>query len=746
MFRHARKPSAFRAHTCAGWICTLLMVTACGTAAPSAVAQHPELHFACAADNVLYRALAAGGKAYPRADNAAAAVRAAPAGSGVLILADAYPQRRTPIDAAVWTAAAQKHLRLYVEYPAALPDLKLGPTRPAHWERTVVASDAFGPDLPRLRILAIHDCHCISAESTQPHLVLARVAGFDRAVFGLPDECWPILFEHPRQPILVATTKLSQFVTARYGPTAAWRPVWQMVLGWLRPGAPLPPLEWTPAVRPAYGRDEPLPADARRAAIRRGAAWYERSRMLVHESWRDAWDDVGGANVAREAKNDKARIGRPGYDRPSGDGRLGILEGHISTVHLDGTQPTRWLLRADCNAESALPLALAQRLASNDRQRQIAENLLDFVYFRSPLQQGPRADPQQAEYGLLAWWCTYAAARGFGSYYSNDNAKALVATLGTAALLDDPRWDEAVLRCILGHFRLTSPEGFCSIFPEQVLPQRGWRYFSARHHIYPRAQHMAWIAACYLWLYDKTKYQPLLTRAERGLRIMMDRYPQAWELSNQQMQMERSRMLLALAWLVRVADTAEHRAWLRRMAGDLLAHQAACGAIQEQVAVGLKSNAEYGSREMALAQSSTDPVADLLYVLPNVLLGLHEAAGATGDASLARANGRLADFLIRIQVRSPSHPELDGAWFRAFDFGRWDYWAVNGDAGWGAWCTETGWAQSYLVAGLALQELRTTLWDLTAKSPIGRHFEKYRQQMAIDEAAAIADRAWAERK
>jgi hypothetical protein len=30
-----------------------------------------------------------------------------------------------------------------------------------------------------------------------------------------------------------------------------------------------------------------------------------------------------------------------------------------------------------------------------------------------------------------------------------------------------------------------------------------------------------------------------------------------------------------------------------------------------------------------------------------------------------------------VQVRSEGRPELDGAWFRAFDFKRWEYWASN---------------------------------------------------------------------
>ena len=36
-----------------------------------------------------------------------------------------------------------------------------------------------------------------------------------------------------------------------------------------------------------------------------------------------------------------------------GDGR-GVLEGIVSEVHLDGSQPVRWWLRSDSNGESSL--------------------------------------------------------------------------------------------------------------------------------------------------------------------------------------------------------------------------------------------------------------------------------------------------------------------------------------------------------------------------------------------------------
>ena len=56
-----------------------------------------------------------------------------------------------------------------------------------------------------------------------------------------------------------------------------------------------------------------------------------------------------------------------------------------------------------------------------------------------------------------------------------------------------------------------------------------------------------------------------------------------------------------------------------------------------------QSNEEYGAREAPLLQRNGDPVSDLLYTSNFALLGLHEAADATGDpryASAAELGGR----------------------------------------------------------------------------------------------------------
>ena len=158
------------------------LVALLSAAAPLAAATPPDLVFACGPSNDLYQVLAASGHTYPRRATPAEAVDAASGGDGVLVLAGGYPETLTEIPAVVYEAAAAKGVRLYVEYPATVPGLALGELRDfrtgpygVRYDRAVVSSDAFGPELPKLSILAIHDCRYVPVAVEKTHLVLARV-------------------------------------------------------------------------------------------------------------------------------------------------------------------------------------------------------------------------------------------------------------------------------------------------------------------------------------------------------------------------------------------------------------------------------------------------------------------------------------------------------------------------------------------------------------------------------------------
>ncbi|MEZ4699239.1 MAG: hypothetical protein R2834_02825 [Rhodothermales bacterium] len=700
-------------------ICFLLALVACVTMA--GCSRPPALVVSGAADNDLVRIL---GPAVHRVDTPAQAIDAAPEGGGVLVLADGYPDRPTTVSPALLEAAARKQLRVYVEFPASIPGQDAGALRTAAWERGVVTTDAFGPRLARDRIVMIHDGRFVAARADSAWLVMAKVAGFESAVFGLADtETWPVLFEADDAGLLIATTKLSQFVTARYAPAEAWTTIWNRILAWAAPEAGVTLPEWEPAVHPTYASDATLPPDAARSAVRRGADWYRNARMLMDASWADRYD-------AAEAFDDRTGPA-PGLDLASGDGSLGVLEGFSSRIGWDGSQAARWWLRADCASETAMALALASRLGAAPDYAPIAANIQEFVYRGSPLQQATRADPASPDYGLVGWNTLYREV-----HYGDDNARVILGTLATAAVLDTTAWDEAMLRAILANYRTTGPDGFRGGRLEGPdIRRNGWRYYfnQSRRNYAPHYE--SWMWSAYLWLYDKTGYAPLRDRARRGIELTMAAYPDEWTWTNG-LQQERARMLLPLAWLIRVDDTVEHRAWLDRIAADLLAHQGPTGAIQEELGSAghgrygpPASNADYGTTEAPLIQENGDPVADMLYTSNFAFLGLHEAAAATGDRRLAEARDRLAAFLMRIQVRAPEHPELDGAWFRAFDHRRWEYWASNADLGWGAWAVETGWTQSWITSVLALGELDTNLWDLSARSRVANHFDRYRASM-----------------
>ncbi|MEI7899707.1 MAG: hypothetical protein WCK89_05610 [bacterium] len=697
----------------------------------AAAAGRAGLVFSCAEENDLYQAARAGGLAARRCGTPAEAVELARPGDGVLLLADGYPATATPVDASLFERAAQKKARVFVEYPSMLPDLKLGAPRMIGWERAVVASDAFGPDLKRLRILMVHDCHFLPAEAQSPHLAAARVAGYDTAVFGLPDkQAWPLLFEHPRGGILVATTKLSQFITARYAPADAWPAVWRMVFGWLAPGAAVPELKWTPAVRPSFGKTEPLPADAVRQAVRRGVDWYAKGRLYLHPDWQKLLESAG-------QYPDRTGPG-PAAGLPAGDGTLGLLEAYSSRIDWKGGQPVRWFLRADCNSEAAMALALRGAMDSDAHSQAVAANLLAFVLLRSNLQQGPRADPAGPSYGLLGW---DTRPEGAVVYYGDDNARAVLGLIAASCALGKADWDAAIVRCALANFRTSCPQGFRNArIEEPQLQQKGWRWYwehsdgdwAGGTRYSPHYQAYLW--AVNLWLYDKTTFEPLLTRTKKGMAQMMKRFPEQWQYECGRKPAEYARMLLPLAWLVRVEDTPEHREWLGQVAKKLMGAQDACGAIGESVTGGERSNEEYGTREASLIFSADDQCADLLYTMNFAFLALHEAAAATGDRQIRAAEDRMADFLVRIQARSDRPSELDGAWFRGFDFRRWDYWGSNADCGWGVWATESGWTQGWIASVLALRQMKTSFWDFSSKSGISKSFGAIRPGMLPDEA------------
>ncbi|MCL2306088.1 MAG: hypothetical protein FWC43_12160 [Planctomycetaceae bacterium] len=694
--------------------------------------QASELVFVCNENNDLYQVVNDMAVSSVRFDNAEDAVVTLKTSDAILFLADGYPAATTDLSEEVFRQLNQKQVKAYIEFPGTLPGFGFKPVRRAFRERVVVVEDVFGEKLKPMDVLAIHDCHFVETNVDKPLMVLAGVAGYDTAVYGIDDvPSYPILFRHGN--LIVSTTKLSQFVTGRYATRESLQAVWQYLFKQLLPERDVPALVWRPLVGPTYGKTEPLAENARLSAIQRGIDWHGRAGMVLNEKgWEDYqkfWDPLTGDALGHDGVGEW-----PDTTPPYGDGRFGILEGAYSQIDSLGNQKAKKWLRSDSNGESSLAFALRWKLDGDPWSRRVAENVLDWLYFTSGLFQ---TDLEQANCGLLFW-----SPDNRQALYQDNDVKAIMGLIGTSAVLETDKWDEVLVRNILGNFRTTGPLGFRGWRLENPdVLQNGWRHYRETPRTNFSPHYEAWMWSTYLWLYDKTGYEPFLEKVKNGVKMMNEAYPERWFWASACSPIDYARMLLVCSWLIRVEDTPEHRRWLKFYADKLAELQdGETGAIREQV-IGYphlqfripQSNAEYGTSESGLAAQDGDPVTDQLYSTNFALFGLNEAYHATGDVQYRQMRDRLAEFLIRIQVKSESHPELDGGWFRAFDYEKWEYWGANADAGWGAWSIEVGWTQAWIPTSLALCELETSLWDLSRNSRVNRHFQRVLNEMIPEE-------------
>ena len=711
----------------------------------------PLIHIVSLQTNDLVKVLQKNGIQHQVHATQSSAIDAAKQGDALLLLAETYPDTRTTVDDATWQAVSDKSLRVFVEYPAAIPGISTAAPRRTHWERAVVTSDAFGDSVQRNRILAIHGCHFIPMEMQNPLISLGRVAGFDKAVYGPARDSKPVIGIHALPnglSVMLASTKLSCFVRARYAPTDAWSAIWTYILRWLSPSSQIKQVTWDATVRPMYTKTAPLPPNAEVAALQRGIEWFYTSRMLIHPTMLPIYNKAtnGPEPASADTPPDVPwpfghRTGRmPSLRTPIGDGSLGILEGFDARIFQDGTQPVRWWIRADCCGEVAGAMAAASSVLGDPQHAKTSENMGDWLLFKSPISVGDHANAKHPAFGLLGWnaspaYCGPGTMDGFGVYYGDDNARTMLGMMLAGAMLGTQKYAPRLASALLGNMRLTGIKGF---LPDRIdqgpLEQSGWQalHSGTQTSFSPHMQATMW--CCFLWAYRETRDPLFLERAKAGITATMAAYPDRWVWMNG-IQQERAKMLLALAWLVRVEPTSRHKEWLQKMADELLRGQDACGAIREEIGDAGKggcpppaSNEAYGTAEAPLIQTNADTASDMLYTCNFAFLALHEAAGALRDAKLKDASDKLAAFLCRIQIHSKTHPELHGGWFRAFDFTRWEYWASSADAGWGAWSIETGWTQSWITAVLALRLKGTTLWDVTRGSDIRKHWIPLRAQ------------------
>lgn len=696
----------------------LLLLTLVGFSSTSNLQAQSKLYYYGSKDNDLLELLNANKIAFVTLDNLDKGILGIPKGSSLIITAINYPDDKVKISTNFYKIIEKNKIRLFIEYPDKLPiNADVEEVHKGSLERGVITSPIFGESLPSMSILGINGCHIIPISVKDPLISYAIVAGLDKAEYGLTNtKVYPLLFQEKNY--LIATTALSNFNKARFAPDKSWKIVWEYILGWLTRKNEFKLTNWKADPTPAFLEEEILPANARIENIRKGTDWFYKSHLLLHPTWKDEW--------LKYQSDGKSPFG-PSINKNNliGDGSMGILEGHASSIDFDGTQEYRYWIRSDVQGETAFALAAAGSILNEDSYLNSSEKLIDYMFFNSNARE-LTSDKMKASFGLLGWAYTHPQI-----IYNDDNARAVLGVIGASAYLKNERWNKLLVENILANFRTSSKQGFQGrLLSTHDIEKNGWEFYFQRDLINPHPHFESWMWACYLWLYDKTGYKPLLDKAKAAIKITMDSYPDKWKWTNG-IQQERARMVLPLSWLLRIEDTEEHRRWLITIADELIANQQPNGAIREELGQAssgrygkTKSNAEYGKHEAPLIFENGDKIADMLYTNNFAFFALNEAAKSTGMSRYNESVEKLSDFLTRIQVKSEKHPDLDGSWFRAFDYGRWEYWGSNADVGWGPWCTLAGWIQSWIVVTQALLEEEESFWDITNQINVKKEFEE----------------------
>ena len=638
---------------------------------------------------------------------------------GIMLLADGYPDTTTSITSYQAQKVNESGIRLYIEYPSI--DKTLGITgysglgKMGYDRAIVMYSSAL--NMPLYSILYVHGAQYVKkTDITNSWLVNATVAGYDTVEFyddsGLTD-CTPysLLETGSNGNVLIASTKLSQFITARYAPYIRWQKLWLSILSWVSQKT-VTSIEWTPAVNPNYTAAEQLADNAYSEAVRLNTEWYINNMI-----------DPNGSGIYQC-----------------------FLSGGCFNAY--GEQAKSKGVRADCNGESIGAIALAGVILNNQEYKDLAYNTMKWMLTESKMANGDRADPTNSQYGLFSWYDDDAYLK---SYYGDDNAKAILGLILGSAALKTAEFDKRISEAILGNFRTSGTNGFRgSNLSGDDIVRNGWEYYYNRtpSPLYrPHFEALLW--ACYLWAYDKTGYAPLLERTKTGIDLMMASYyrtidpddkcvAQQWKWTNG-MQQERAKMIWALSWLVQVEPTDKHISWLDKMITDMMRYQdTGTGALRE--AIGEQSegsgefgaftkNSDYGKHESPVIQNNGDPCTDSLYTSSFAMVALNEAAAAmraNGNNSKAAEYRRYAKFVsdyeVRIQQVSDTNSKYNGVWFRGFDYEKWEAYGSDGDAGWGVWCTEAGWSQAQISSALSLQVLGTDIWDYTKNTLINKQF------------------------
>ena len=397
-------------------------------------------------------------------------------------------------------------------------------------------------------------------------------------------------------------------------------------------------------------------------------------------------------------------------------GYYGVKEGMGPAVYADGQQQVMETLRPDCVGETSLAFFMNHLVNKDKQSLNVADGLMSFFNdlqiktdcFFKGMNGNLICYQDENAMGLLLtalFRCLYTG-KTENLDMCIDVMKFLVGTTGTDGL-------RVVRTDIAGLFDEMIDGMNLESYEDEGYTKWKWGFFRKNIHELsrepgnvPSAHYNGFYLATLLLAYKLTKIEEFKTVGIKGMESLMSIYP--FTAREQSETEELCRLVLPLSMLYWVTGEEKHKDWLYMVVKDLQKMKHSSGAYVEWDTGYTAVSSKKKDNECSVLANNGDPVADLLYSINWLPIGLMQAYFVTGDQYFKGLWEETARFFISTQVKS-KNKQLHGAWTRAVDVELMEVFGVPNDIGWAPWSIESGWTVAEIAAGLAMGMLADTL-------------------------------------
>lgn len=379
---------------------------------------------------------------------------------------------------------------------------------------------------------------------------------------------------------------------------------------------------------------------------------------------------------------------------PKKDGREGIFE-NIHSV----TGKVRQDFRPDCHAHTAFMFHLHYEYTQDTLWLDRSNNLMNYL-FEEGYQDMEEDSPT---YGFWKWFKSPAAYPG--QIFTDDNAWVSFVLLYLFKKTGKQIYKERGLLTAKGLLETQHDNGLRPIFLRgEHIHEKGRRRATLAEEVSFNPHFESIAHAAYIQAYIITGDKQYLETAYKGTKYLLANQDKWYFMYSKTSGY--TRFLFVLGQLNKYYDDPDLRQGLKATLAYLKSAQHESGGVEE------RDNPDpnrFGKEDTGVFRFNGEGIGDFLYTNNFLLMNLWEVWKAIGDKDALAFYHELRAFVSYAQIKS-IQPTYNGAWMRAFDLDKGEYFGNNGDIGWGPYVIEGGWTNALTTAGLILGEIDETLF------------------------------------